>query len=76
MTYLSAPARKVFEAVWNTPVVAGDHEGTRRRQVATALRALTTTAAVRSAAFGDQITFAVAVEDLLTMATELEAVDE
>ena len=76
MSYLSAPARKVFEAAWNTPVVAGDHQATRGRQLAAALRALTTTASVRSALFGEHITFAVSVEELLTIAEELEAINK
>lgn len=76
MSYLSAPAKRVFDAAWTTPVVPGDHEATRRKQLAAAFRALTTTASVRSAEFQDMITFAVPVEDLLTIAEELEATND
>lgn len=75
MNYLSGPAKKMFQAAWKTPIIPGNHEATRRNQLANAIRALTTTASVRNATFGEVITFAIAVEDLLTIANELESTE-
>lgn len=69
MAELSPAAQAVWNAAWvNTPVQCGDIEGTRRAQVAAALRAA-----------ADQLQFAddygtrlINADDLLAIADELE----
>ena len=71
MAELSPDAAAIFKAAWECPIILGDHQGTRMRQVAAVLRA-----AADQLAYGHGSwtgTSAVLDEDrLLDIAAELE----
>lgn len=66
MADLSPDALAIFKAAWECPIILGDNQGTRMRQVAAALRAA-----------ADQVYHhwdgAECVDHLIALANELEA---
>ncbi len=71
MTDLSPDALAIFKAAWECPIILGDNQGTRMRQVAAALRAAADQLAYGHGSWAG--TSAIIDEDkLLAIADELE----